>query len=315
MNGSENGYSGALFFSLISLGALLKVEDIGGWIIGAVAAIFAAISLRRAFVQSAQATEEDHQRIEIQLQQLWSKVNETSAINVEAMNSVTDAAQLLQENLQVIRVRLAELDNLTQLNKNSAALLASVGSLEENSSALNAELEKIFSDLERIFADNQPQNKFEEPESADENFAVLTEEIKKLVAIEEANKSAAENFSELVEEIKNLAAIEETNKTNLQTVLKLLQLIGQMMKNPAYKKELDKVNQSLEKISERAGDLNALKTAVNSAQKNIAELVKINGDFYENLSVALANLRGDDNALSEQDINLLKKIAAKINLK
>ena len=50
-------------------------------------------------------------------------------------------------------------------------------------------------------------------------------------------------------------------------------------------------------------------------EKNIAELVKINGDFYENLSAAMKNLRDDDNALSEQDINLLKKIAAKINLK
>ena len=35
MNGSENCYAGALFFALISLGAILKVDDIFGWLIGA----------------------------------------------------------------------------------------------------------------------------------------------------------------------------------------------------------------------------------------------------------------------------------------
>ena len=126
MNGSENGYAGAIFFALMSLGALLKFDDLVGWSIGAGCAILAAISLRSALNKSAQAAEEDHQRMEIQFQQLRNKVIEVSAVNVEAMTAVNDAAKLTQENLEVIRVRLAELDNLTPLAEDSQELKESL---------------------------------------------------------------------------------------------------------------------------------------------------------------------------------------------
>ena len=143
MNGSENGYACALFFALMSLGALLKLEDIFGWSVGAGCAILAAISLRLALTKSAQAVEEDHQRMEIQFQQLRNKVNETSAASIEAMDSVKEAAKVVQENLQVIRVRLAELDNLTQLAEDSQELRLTAGGLAEYFSAINATLEKL----------------------------------------------------------------------------------------------------------------------------------------------------------------------------
>ena len=249
MNGSENGYASALFFALISFGALLKLDDFAGWVAGVICALLAAINLRRALIKTAQANEEDHQRIEIQLQQLRSKFGETSNVNVEAMTSVSDAAQLLQENLQVIRVRLAELDNLTQLAKSAEDIRLTVAGMDENSSALNAELEKIF------------------------------------IAVQSQEKSAApdaEAINALAAELKKLNAIEETNKASLQTVLKLLQLIGQMLKSPSYAKELDKINASIEKlIVLNGGDPKAEETP----------------------------------ALDEQDLSLLKKIASKINLK
>ena len=143
MNGSENGYAGALFFALISLGAFFELEGFVGWSIGAGCAILSAISLRSALNKSAQAAEEDHQRMEIQFQQLRNKVSETSAVTVEAMNSVNDAAQLVQENLQVIRVRLAELDNLTRLAEDTQELRSAVAILDENSAAINSTLEQL----------------------------------------------------------------------------------------------------------------------------------------------------------------------------
>ena len=219
MNGSENCYAGALFFALISLGAILKVDDVFGWLIGAGCALLAAISLRRAMVKAAQAVEEDHQRMEIQFQQLRSKVIETSEANITAMNSVNDAAKLIQENMEVIRVRLAELDNLTQLTDCAKDIQTSAASLEENSSALNMTLEREF------------------------------------------------------ETINTLA---ETNKNSLQNILKLLQLIRQIMENPAYVKDLEKINASFAKLS----------------------------DWVETLQ--------DNAALSRQDLSTLKKIAAKI---
>lgn len=248
MNGSENGYAGALFFALISLGALLKIDDLVGWFIGVASAILAAVSFRLAIIKAAQAAEEDHQRMEIQIQQLRSKFSESSTVSVEAMIAINDAARLLQENLEVIRVRLAELDNLTQLAKSAEDIRLAIAGMDENSSALNAALEKIF------------------------------------VAIKTQEPSAAPNseiISALAEEIKKLNDIGETNKTNLQTVLKLLQLIGQTLKNSSFAKELDKINSSIE------------------------ELIRLNG----------GNPKAKERAtLDEQDLGLLKKIAAKINL-
>ena len=194
MNGSENGYAGALFFALMSLGALIKLDDVVGLIVGAVCAILAAISLRFAVVKSAQAVEEDHQRIEIQFQQLRSKFNEASAVNAEAMNSVNDAAQLVQENLQVIRVRLAELDNLTQIAEDSQRLRSTLENFGKDSSAINSELEKKFEQLNEI---------------------------------------------------------ETSNKASLQTILKLIQLVAQLIKNQTYSKDLEKINSSLVRLADK----------------------------------------------------------------
>ncbi|MBR6889289.1 MAG: hypothetical protein IKN16_12735 [Selenomonadaceae bacterium] len=188
MGGSEDNFAGALFLSLISLGAFLKLDDLIGWFSGAVFAILAAASLRKALSKAAQATEDDYQRIEIQFQQLRNKINETAAVTAEAMDSVNAAAQLVQENLQVIRVRLAELDNLTQIAESSKALNATVSNFGENSSALNSELEK-------------------------------------------------------------LNAISSANKASLQTILKLLQLVAQLLNNQPYAKDLEKINSSVELLA------------------------------------------------------------------
>lgn len=219
MNGSENCYAGALFFALISLGAILKVDDIFGWLISAGSALLAAISLRRALFKAAQSVEEDHQRMEIQFQQLRSKVIETSEANITAMTSVNDAAKLIQENMEVIRVRLAELDNLTQLTECAKDIRTSAASLEENSSSLNMTFEKEF---------------------------------------------------------ETLNTLAETNKASLQSVLKLLQLIKQILENPAYVKDLEKLNSTFARLLER----------LESQQDNAA--------------------------LSRQDLSTLKEIAAKI---
>ena len=148
MNGSENGYAGAIFFALMSLGALVKLEDFFGWGVGALFAFLAAIFLRAAVTKSASSVEEDHQRIEIQFQQLRSKINEAANVSAEAMTSVSDAARLVQENLEVIRVRLAELDNLTQIAENLHAIRSPA--LEKNFSVLNDELTKNFERLNSI---------------------------------------------------------------------------------------------------------------------------------------------------------------------
>lgn len=194
MNGSEYGYAGALFFALMSFGAFLKLEDFVGWIIGVICAVFAAICLRFALIKAAQAVEEDHQRIEIQFQQLRSKVSELSVVNATAMTSVTDATQTVQENLEIIRVRLAELDNLTQIAENLQRLNATPKNSVENPPALTLELEKKF---------------------------------------------------------EQLNTIEDANKASLQTILKLLQVVAQLIKNQSYTKDLEKINSSIVKLADK----------------------------------------------------------------
>ena len=301
MNGSENGYAGALFFALVSLGAILRFDDVIGLFVGAAGALFAAVSLRRALVKSAQAVEEDHQRIEIQLQQLRRKVSETSSVNAAAMSSVNDVAQIVQENLQVMRVRLGELDNLSDLSRNTEGIRSTLASLEENSAAFNVTVEKFLS-------------------------AVAAQE-----KTSDSTTLVVESFGALAEEVKLLNETSAANKHSLQTVLKLLQLVGQVLKNPAYAKNLDNISSTVETISTRTTVFDALKNSVDEAQKNLAELVRINTSLAKNFSSTLDDLRFDvaklsakleainasdsHAALTSQDINLLKKIAAKINLK
>ena len=238
MNGNENFYAGAFFFALISLGALLKLDATTGLTCGAACAVAGAVCLRIALVKSAQAAEEDHQRMEIQFQQLRTKIIETSAATVDAMTSVNDAAQLVQDNIQVIRVRLAELDSLSKLVESAEAIRSAIAVLDENFSALNVELEKISA------------------------------------AIREQGDSSA-----VADELKKLTAIADANKSSLQTVTKLLQLLGQMLKSQPYTKDLNSISATLDKL------------------------------------VEVTAAKPKESALTEQDLSLLKKIAAKINIR
>ncbi len=254
MTDSENAYAGALFFALVSLGALLKLNDIAGCLVGAGSALLAAISLRRALVKAAQDNEENHQRMEIQFQQLRSKIIETSEVNITAMNSVNAAAQLVQDNMQVIRVMLADLAQLTQFAELIGEFQSTVASLDENSAALNLTLEREFGKLRAI------------EEASKENLQNIMELLPIL--------SNATNNSALEKEFEKLRAIQETNTKNLQNILKLLQVL----QNPIYAKDMEKINSSINQLTEQF--------------KNLIEESQL--------------------ALNQKDLNLLKKIAAKI---
>lgn len=334
MNGSENGYAGAMFFALMSLGAIFKLDDVIGLVVGAAGAIFAAISLRRALVKAAQAAEEDHQRMEIQLQQLRSKIMETSAASVEAMSSVSEAmssitetAHLLQDNLQVIRVRLAELDNLTPLAKSAEEIHAQLVALDNLTplAKSNEEILAQLAGLETIRAQLDALNHLtpitknaatinEAVASLEENSFALNAELEKIVAALQSHEQAP---TVLVDELRKLNDVERANAENIQTVLKLLQVIGQMLKTPSYAKDFD-----------------ALKTSIDAAHRELSELVRINGGLSKNFSTTIDDLRIDvarltahrettrktpqieePPILNEHDITMLKKIVAKINIK
>lgn len=285
MNGYENFYAGAFFFALMTFGALLKLDATIGWTCGAVCAVAGAVCLRIALNKSAQAAEEDHQRMEIQFQQLRTKIIETSAATVEAMNSVNDAAQFVQENLPIIRVRLAELDSLSKLVETAEAIRSAVEVLDENFSALNVELEKIS------------------------------------VAIREQGNSSA-----VAEELKNLTAIADANKSSLQTVTKLLQLVGQMLKNQPYDKDLNSINATLDKLiktgaDNRKADLQNIVKHLQLLEQTLKnrpyakDLSSISATLNKLVEVTADAAKPKESALTEQDLSLLKQIAAKIKIR
>lgn len=260
MTDSENAYAGALFFALVSLGALLQLNDIAGCLIGAGSALLAAISLRRALVKAAQDNEENHQRMEIQFQQLRSKIIETSEINITAMNSVNAAAQLVQDNMQVIRVLLADLAHLTQFAELIEEFQSTVASLDENSAALNLTLEREFEKLRAIEETNK------------ENLQNIMELLPLLNNTTE--NSAALNLT-LEREFERLHAIEDINKENLQNILKLLQVL----QNPIYTRDMEKINLSINQLTEQIKNMQAeIQPALNrqdlSMLKKIAAKIK-----------------------------------------
>ena len=288
MNGSENSYASALFFTLISLGALLKIDDVTSYAIGAGAAILAAISLRHALNKSAQATEENHQRMEVQFQQLRTKIIEASSASITAANSLNDVTKLLQENLKTIREQSTNLDSLINLVKGFDEINLTLASLEENSAALNVELEKISSSLNA---------------ELEEKFSALNTELEKIsIAIQ-----SQEKFSDS-EGLKKLIAVEEMNKANLQSVLKILNFVAQTIKTPAYSKSLEKINSTIESLAAQKNPtyteelaeihsalekLGTLKISADDANKNLTELVGISGALSRSFTTTLDDLRLD----------------------
>ena len=288
MNGSENSYASALFFTIVSLGALLKIDDVTSYAIGAGAAILAAISLRNALIKSAQTAEENHQRMEVQFQQLRTKIIEAACASTIATNSLSDVTKLLQDNLKTIREQSTSLDSLINLVKDAESITSLVASVEENSAALNVELEKISAAI-------QSQEKFSD--------------------------SA---------ELKKLIELEETNKANLQSVLKILAAVSQIMKVPAYTKSFEQINSALEKLAAQKNpsytkelaeirsaiaNLDALKSSAVDANKNLSELVKLNGALSRSFTTTLDDLRLDMVKLSARLDELNNLINQKLAVK
>ena len=239
MNGSENGYAGALFFALISLGALLKLDDSVGWIVGAICALLSAISLRRALIKAAQANEEDHQRIEIQFQQLRNKIAEITSSTATAIESVNDAAQLVQENMRLFSARLDEFDNLDRLIASVESVGTTLAALDENSSALNAEIEKFFVAFQE-----------------QDNSAAVTVELEKIVA------SVGKLNSNLAEIVKRDKSVD---------LAKIVSSVGKLDANLTALVKISDKSVELKKIAASMSKLDASLTELVKRDKSSAD--------------------------------------------
>lgn len=260
MNGSANGFAGALFFSLVAIGVILAVGDIIGWGIGAVSAIFAAVSLRHAFIQAAEAAEEDHQRLEIQFQQLRQKVGENSSSGSMAMTrTISEISETVQENLHGMRSRLAVLDNLQVIAETNSAIGAALKNIEDNTKLTEKSLQNVA-----------------------EKLGETSGEIKKV------SKSLTKN-------LETLCTLGENNKATLQTGIKLMQVFGQMLKNPVFAKDIEKLSASTEKIIEKTNLLDDVNKNLSSSKDEISALIKI----LEEISEKNSNMENSTNDSAE----------------
>ena len=294
LNGSENGFAGALFFSLVSIGALLKVDDIIGWGIGAFSALAAAICLRKALAQAADAAEDDHQRIEIQFQQLRNKVGESSSHTASAMSSIGETSDTLREDLQGIRSRMATLDNLSQIAETSGAMGAALQRIEDNTSEFNSSLKKI---LEGFDAQKNSSQE-------------LAEKIEKIT---EKNSAAVEKLSESVgEDLKKISAACEEKKNSVQTGIKLMQVVGQMIKAPAFAKDLEQISVAMDALTIKLEILDEIKTSAENIQTGIADLTKINGAVaVQNKNMAEASAKVETAVLESS--TEFKEVSSKLD--
>lgn len=299
MNGSENAYAGAMFFALISLSAVLKIEDfIIGGAVGAGCALLAAIFFRIALNKSAQATEEDHQRMEVQFQQLRTKIIESNESNIAATNSLGEVAQLLQKNLQLMNDRQTELKNLTEIARNIESInltllkmndkqrgFDNLNELAKNVEAIKLILLKI--NDEQIHFDNLNElaKKVEAINSTlvgleENSFAVNTGLEKIFVAVQSQAKSTdSDEFKKLLE--------------NIQTIMKILHVIAQTVRNTSYVNDFEKINAALERLGIRSKVFEEFKISSDAAQKNLSELVKISGNLSRSFTTTLDDLRID----------------------
>ena len=311
MNGSANGFAGALFFSLVSIGMIFAVEGLVGWVVGLLSAMFAAVSLRRALIQAAEAAEEDHQRIEIQFQQLRNKVGESSSSNTLAMNSISEISDTMQETLHGMRSRLAALNNLETIAETSSAMGAVLKNIEDNTKPT---AEKPSTELKELGA------KFEK------SFAVL---------------------KKLSEDTEKICTLEETNKTALQATVKLLQALGQILKTPSFAKDLEKISEKIKLMDDMQKTLSESHTAITALVKVSADMSKNNSKLEnfgevsnkivssaENLTEMFGEVKKEISELTkkieayngltkatldqysnltEQDVRILEKIAEKVN--
>ena len=131
MSGGENYFAGALFFSLVTFGTIIKIDGIEGLALGVVGAFLAGLFLRQALSQLVENSEENNHKLELQIKKISgdsnSKLSSSSALQVDEISA------LVNQNIQEFEKRIAELETVAE---NNAAIRAAVKKIEDNTSAM-----------------------------------------------------------------------------------------------------------------------------------------------------------------------------------
>ena len=236
---NEDTMAGALFFALLSIATLLKLDELMeisgiGLAVSIICAIISAFFLKKSIMQSAITEEENHQRLEIQFQQLRHRIGEGGggSSNEETVKAIVRGSEGIEEELQVIRDKLETIENLTQIAESNEEIKTSINTLAAT---------------------------LQNPQDTTKALVNNSEAGLKLSKIIVEKMSALdEKLTHLEENSKKLIETTEAGQTTVQTGLKLLQVIGQMLKAPAFAKDLVQLSKSMETLNEKLNKLDKL---------------------------------------------------------
>ena len=234
---NENTTAGALFFALLSIAALMKLDPLvevegAGLVLSVIFAIISAFFVKKSIMQAAITQEENHQRLEIQFQQLRQKLGGDTDSNEEVIRAIDNSSDRIEEELQVIRDKLTGLDTLTQIAESNEELKITLTSFVKDSKNNQELLKKMV-------------------ENSDAEAKLIKITVEKMSNYEEKLNILEENSKKLTE-------LTESSQTTVQTGLKLMQVIGQMLKAPAFAKDLTQLGKSMETLNERMSKLEQL---------------------------------------------------------
>ena len=226
MNGRETSAAAALFFSLLSIGVLLKVEDLPIAVGGAAAcALLAALMMKKMIMQTVSEAEDNYQRLEAQFQQLRSKLSGEQINLLEKQNKL----------LEGMSKKLGGEENAGQTNV-SNEIKAQLEALVEAQKYTTLEIEKI------------PARIDTQSEQAQESTETLVK----------AMQNIGEKFVILSEQNERVLEKLEDMNSVVTTGVKIVQVMGQLMKNPPGLKEVAHMSDVLDSVNEKLEKLDAL---------------------------------------------------------
>lgn len=313
MNGRDTSAAIAVFCAIVSIGVLLKAEDLAVSVGGAVAfALAAAFMTKKAVMQTASEVEDNIGRIEVQFQQLRSKMTGEQVDQLERQTRLLDG----------ISNKINSFENTDHNDQFGDQLKTSFEQLIEVQKVLPESLER----LAARFDDQFDQSK-EDAQSIVKELASITE---KLAELSEQNA-------------KTIEKLESVNSV-ITTGVKLVQVMGQLMKNPPVAKDVTHLSESLDAANKRFEEIHSTITENGKSVDDVLTGVRENmmgmtfqfdkslGDFGEQIKGLSAEVEklveridayngltkatlDQYSMLTEQDVRVLEELTRRLEVR
>lgn len=333
MDNSENCFAGALFFTLVSVGTFLKVDDVAISVaIGIISALIASIFLKMGVNRAADEADEAHQQLSNEIRRLnqnQATTDYSSETHHNAqMAAVNEVADAIRDHFKVLQTSLTDLKILAEISATNKAIHAKLDNLDvkARSEEIEVALRKLADNLNRT---NDAITALSES---------MAEDFKKLSGISAASGATAEEILSELKESSNaddFAKVNESVATLIEKVDVLADLKGLVEKSGADVNILMQVSKNISVQNQKFVEIAA--NAENSVRNTMTkfegvgvtfaattrsltklfddmdrDIIKLTDKFDTYNGLMRATLEQYSN-LTDQDVTILEKIAEKIN--